>query len=185
MRSEHEHLPFLDEGGVSGESGTVGRLGAHAARTAGRVAAEPEDHRRRHPAVAPPDVPLVGPRADPGLQRRLPAQLRRGQAPGRHGSARPGLLAGDLADHLAPDRRRDEPQALELERGPTGAGVPQRAPRGGLLDVRLLSRSRRPGWCRRRAGGRAPRRPPRWSSPGGLERCARSPSGPRSPPIPP
>ena len=66
-----------------------------------------ENNRRHHAALAPSDVPVVGPGAGPVLQRRLSAELRRGQAPGGDGAARRRLLAGDLADHLAADRRRD------------------------------------------------------------------------------
>ena len=61
------------------------------------------------------------------------------QAPGRDGTARRGLLAGDLADHLAADRRRDEPRQAELERGSPRADLSQRPHRGGLLDLRLLA----------------------------------------------
>ena len=49
-----------------------------------------------------------------------------GKHPAAMGQAGPRLLAGDLADHRAADRRRHDARQAELERRPPGADLPQR-----------------------------------------------------------
>ena len=128
------------------------RLVGDAARRHRRLAEQPQDRDRHPAALAPSDVPVLGTRADPVLQRRLHAQLRQGEAPGGDGAGRARLLAGDLADHLAADRRRHDARQGELERRPPGPDLPQRPHRGGVLDLRVLPGHRRRRRHRRHAG---------------------------------
>src|SRR4051812_25860886 len=90
---------------------------------------------------------------DPDLQRCVPAELRQRQAPWCDGPARCGVLAGDLADHLAADPGRDATRHPELARGCARADLPQRAHRGCVLDIRLFARIGRRRRDLRHAGG--------------------------------
>jgi hypothetical protein len=103
--------------------------------------------------VAVSDVPVVGPRADQRLQRRVhPADGR--QAPGRTGSAGTGAVGRGVADSRAArdGRGRTRPGILV-----GGAAAPPRSlglPRGVLLRLRLQpgdGRCRR-GWRSARGG---------------------------------
>jgi hypothetical protein len=139
---------FLSGGGIYGELARSVDWSRTALGPPESWAREPEDDRRNRPSLAAPHVPVLGRGADPALQRRVHAELRRRQAPGGDGATRARVLAGDLADHRAADRRRDAARKGELERRRPRPVLTQRSPRGDLLELASPSsgRSRRRSW---------------------------------------
>ena len=109
---------------------------------------------------ASPDVPVVGARARSRstTTRTFRASVSANTRP-RWARAGARLLAGDLAHHLAADRRRHARSARELERRPPRPHLSQRPDRRGLLDLRLLTGDRR-RWSGRRLAGRLHRDDP-------------------------
>ena len=168
MRSEHEHLPFLDEGGVSGE---LARSVDWARTPLGPPGAWPQSLKTvvgvilqsRHPMFLWWGPELIQFYNDAYLPSfgvgKHPAAL--GQR-GRDCWPEIWSIIGPQIDDVMTRRR------FELERGPVGAGVPQRkTPRTstGPTATRPFSTTEVASaacwWS-------SPRRPPRWSSPGGL-----------------
>ena len=152
MRSEHDHFPFLDGGGVSGN---LARSVDWARTPLGRPDGWPQSLKTIVGVILQSRHPMFlwwGPELIQVYNDAYLPSFGAGKHPAAMGQRGRDCWQEIWPNHLAPDRRRDEPAAVELERGPAGADIPQRAHRGGLLDVRLFTRSRRRRGRRRRAG---------------------------------
>ena len=148
--------PAIGEGPLGvpgGELASPGRRGRLVGRPAGRpadLAAEPAHLGRHLPVVALPHPALVGTGARDDLQRRLPPDARRVQAPA--GPRRPGSggVDRDLGRHRADARAGDGRGRRHLVGRRAAHPRPQRLPRGVLLHVLLQPDHRRVRRCRGR-----------------------------------